>query len=209
MRASDHRGAASPRGGPSGRRTGDRPASLSPEERLSRFLAYVLRHHPEEVGLALDERGAADVDALLAAARSRPGLTGTTRDGLLALVTDHAAHRFELTADGRIRARYGHSLAQPIRYDPADPPAQLFYGTDATAAEQALIVGLFPAGRQYVHLSVDTPAAREVGRRHVDPPAVLCVDTAGAGRAGIAFYRGGATVWLADAIPATCLTRIE
>lgn len=184
------------------------PRRLSLDERLSRFLAYVLRHHPEEANLALDERGAADLDQVLDAVRARPGLAGVTRERLLAILDGPAAQRFEVTGN-RVRARYGHSLAQTIRYDPADPPADLFHGTDRASAERILAEGLKPGTRQYVHLSVDTPAAREVGRRHADDPAVLRVDTGRARQAGVCFYRAGAAVWLADAIPAECIAQAE
>ena len=194
-----------------GRPGSDRPERrrpLSLDERLSRFLAYVLRHHPEEANLALDERGAADLDEVLAAVRARPGLAGVTRERLLAILDGPAAQRFEVTGD-RVRARYGHSLAQAIRYDAADPPDDLFHGTDRASAERILAEGLQPGTRQYVHLSVDAPAAREVGRRHADDPAVLRIDTGRARQAGVCFYRASAAVWLADAIPAECIAQAE
>jgi putative RNA 2'-phosphotransferase len=203
MQEPDRRAAGRPGGSRSGR-----PEPLSLDERLSRFLAYVLRHHPEEAGLALDERGSADLNQVLDAVRARPGLAGVTRERLLALLAGPAAQRFEVTGD-RVRARYGHSLAQTIRYDAADPPADLFHGTDRVSAERILAEGLKPGARQYVHLSVDTPAAREVGRRHSDDPAVLRIDTGRARQAGVSFYRAGAAVWLADAIPPECIAQVE
>lgn len=203
MGEQDKRGGRPPRGAHRGR-----PAPLPVDERLSRFLAYVLRHHPEDAGLVLDERGSADLDPLVDAVRARPGLEDITRERLVALVTEQAAQRFELIGD-RVRARYGHSLAQPIQYEPADPPPDLFHGTDRADADQILAEGLKPAQRQYVHLSADTPAAREVGRRHSDDPAVLRIDTGRARQAGVRFYPAGAVVWLADAIPPDCITEVE
>jgi len=198
-----NRGGYGGRGGP---RRGRRPSG---DERLSRFLAFVLRHHPEEIGLELDERGACDLEALLEGVRQRPGLERVTREQVERVATTGAgAARFAIE-EGRIRARYGHSLDQPIRYEVADPPPMLFHGTTPETAEQVLADGLSAGQRQRVHLSVDTPAAREVGRRRCPEPVVLQVDTECAAKADVRFYRGGPAVWLADDIPPECITRAE
>jgi len=202
-----------PSGGPPyppGRRRG-RPygPERSGEERLSRFLSYVLRHHPEEAGLELDERGAADLDALVEAIRGQRGFAEVTREQIEALVASEPANRRFEIRENRIRARYGHSLAQPIQYEPAEPPEFLFHGTTPEEAEKILGEGLKPGERQRVHLSIDMPAAREVGRRRCETPVILQIDTASARKGDVAFYRGGSAVWLSDAIPPECITRAE
>lgn len=197
------------RGSPQGRRSGrGRPPVPSREERLSRLLAFILRHHPEQFGLELDERGAAGLEDLAAVVRQRPGLEDVTRERIERLVAERQPQRFEIEGD-RIRARYGHSLAQPIRLEAADPPPELFHGTSPEAAEACLVEGLKPGERQYVHLSIETPTAREVGRRRCPEPAVLRIDTAAARQAGVRFYQGGPIVWLSDPIPPECITRVE
>lgn len=186
-----------------------RPPRPSADERLSRFLAFVLRHHPEEAGLELDDRGSADLDAVVEAMHARPGLETVTRDKVERLAaTDEGAARFEIQGD-RIRARYGHSLTQAIQCEPGDPPADLFHGTTPESAEQILAEGLKPGDRQRVHLSVDTPSAREVGRRHCTDPVILRIDTAGAAKAGVRFYPAAPTVWLSDEIPPECIFRAD
>jgi putative RNA 2'-phosphotransferase len=178
------------------------------DERLSRLLAFVLRHHPEEADLALDEYGAAGIEELVAGGGARPGLESITRERIERLVADQSPPRFEILGD-RIRARYGHSLAQPIRYEPADPPDVLFHGTSPETAETILTEGLKPAQHQYVHLSSDTPTAHEVGSRHCPEPVILQIDTASARKGGVRFYPAGPTVWLSDPIPPECITRAE
>jgi len=206
---SRHRDGSRPRGRRDSRfGRGGRPPRPSPEERLSRLLAYVLRHHPEEFGLDMDTRGAVRLDALVEALRQRPGFEDLTRDRIETLVNaGPGAARFAIEND-TIRARYGHSLTQPIAYEEADPPALLFHGTTPAAAEEILAEGLTAGERQRVHLSVDTPAAREVGRRHCPEPVILEIDTECATKGGVRFYRGGPSVWLADDIPPQCITRM-
>jgi len=197
------------RGGHGRGRGSGRTRRPSREERLSRFLAFVLRHHPEEIGLELDERGAADLDALLEGVRARPGFETVNREQIERLVgSGPGAARFEITG-GRIRARYGHSLDRPIQYEEAEPPPLLFHGTTPETAAQVLAEGLKAGQRQRVHLSVDTPAAREVGRRRCRNPVILRIDTESAAKAAVRFYRGGPAVWLSDDIPPECITRIN
>jgi len=181
----------------------------SVDERLSKFLAFLLRHHPEIVNVALDERGAADLNALTTAVRTRPGFEEITRERIeLLATTGPAALRFEVIGN-TIRARYGHSLTQPIQYEPAEPPEHLFHGTTPERAAEILAAGLKPADRQRVHLSSDTPAALEVGLRRSPEPVILRVDTQCAQKAGVKFYCAGPAVWLSDEIPPGCIDRVE
>ena len=186
-----------------------RPPERSDEERLSRFLAFILRHHPEEVNLTLDGQGYIDLDVLTAAISGTPNFETVTRRQIEDFVSSGpAAQRFEITGN-RIRARYGHTLAQGIAYEPAAPPELLFYGATPQDADAILADGLKPVERQRVHLSVDAPAAREVGRHRCSNPVVLQVDTVCAQKGGAKFYSGGPAVWLSDEIAPQCITRAE
>jgi len=150
-----------------------------------------------------------DLDALTAAVTSTPGFESATRQKIVGLVSaGAAAQRFEIIGN-RIRARYGHTLPQTIAYEPADPPEFLFHGTTPDSADAILAEGLKPVERQRVHLSVDTPAAREVGRRRCPDPVILRIDTVCAQKGGAKFYRGGPAVWLSDEIASQCITRVE
>ncbi len=178
------------------------------QERLSRLLAFVLRHHPEDLGIELDEAGTAALDDLVAAFRQRSGLQDLTREDLERLLDNQPAPRYERRGH-RVRARYGHTFAPPVAYDPADPPPVLFHGTTPEAAERIFVEGLHPRERQYVHLSVDMPAAREVGRRRADPPVILQVDARGAAAAGHVFHRASPSVWLVRELPPEFVQRVE
>lgn len=108
--------------------------------------------------------------------------------------------RYEIDGD-RIRARYGHSVADRIERPSATPPPTLFHGTSAGVVPAILREGLRPMSRQYVHLSADRETAYAVGRRRRGEVVVLVVDAAAAHAAGVTFRLGGDGVWLADAVP--------
>jgi putative RNA 2'-phosphotransferase len=88
-----------------------------------------------------------------------------------------------------------------ISKEPIVPPAILYHGTTHKAAQIILKDGLKPMKRQYVHLSVDTDTAVQVGKRRDSEPAILKIDAAKAHSDGVKFYKGNDKVVLADYIP--------
>jgi putative RNA 2'-phosphotransferase len=55
--------------------------------------------------------------------------------------------------------------------------------------------------RQYVHLSLDTETALQVGKRRDADPVLLRIRALEAYKEGIRFYLGNDKVWLADTVP--------
>jgi putative RNA 2'-phosphotransferase len=167
--------------------------------RISKFLALVLRHEPERIGLTLDIEGWADVDELLAQA-ARAGLP-ISRAELDEVVRANPKQRFTLDAPAnRIRANQGHSLQVDLGLTPAEPPPQLYHGTSRTVAPVILAEGLRPMARRHVHLSPDAKTALAVGARH-GPPVALIVDSGRMHLDGYPFYRSVNGVWLTDLVP--------
>lgn len=176
-------------------------------ERLSRTLAHALRHEPWVYELEVDDEGWAPLDQLLQALRSkREAWSSLGRRDLEEMMRRSDKRRYEIRGD-RIRALYGHSLPGELSREPARPPDSLYHGTAPSAVASIRDEGLRPMGRQHVHLSVDRPTAREVGRRKADEPVILEVRAADAHRQGVSFYRGNERVWLADALPPEYLER--
>jgi putative RNA 2'-phosphotransferase len=118
-------------------------------------------------------------------------------------VVDHGSKQRFAVEDGRIRARYGHTIAVDEAYVPATPPDTLFHGTAERNLDSIMNKGLLPMGRRVVHLSTDVETARLVGRRHGGRTVIFRVDAARAARDGVTFYRGNDDTWLADAVPAS------
>ncbi|GAB4388633.1 MAG: RNA 2'-phosphotransferase [Thermodesulfovibrionales bacterium] len=168
------------------------------DERLSRTLAYALRHGPEDFGLALDEEGFVGLDDLLAALRRQRAFAEAAEEDVRRVVESGDKRRFEISG-GRVRALYGHS-ARKIRMTPEEPPDRLYHGTSPKEAGRTLRGGISPMGRRYVHLSADPGTALAVGRRHSPDPVILSIDAARAWSRGVRFYRANEDTWLCDQV---------
>ncbi len=167
--------------------------------KISRFMSLVLRHKPELVGLTLDAEGWTPVDDLLAAlARSGRPLT---RRMLERVVSENDKQRFTMSDDGqRIRANYGHSVQIDLGLEPREPPEVLFHGTASRSVGSIMARGIRPAGRRYVHLSIDEPTAAAVGRRH-GKPVVLGIRAQSMHERGFVFYCSESGIWLTHLVP--------
>ncbi|WP_454906543.1 RNA 2'-phosphotransferase [Variovorax gossypii] len=172
---------------------------MTPES-ASKFIAYVLRHAPESVGLRLDAEGWAYIDALVAGAVA--GGRDLARADVVQAVDSGTKKRYELSADGRrIRALQGHSTQQVSRgFEALAPPALLFHGTATRFLDAIRARGLLPGARQHVHLSADEATAVQVGRRH-GKAHVLVVDAGRMHALGHSFHCAENGVWLTAAVP--------
>jgi putative RNA 2'-phosphotransferase len=166
--------------------------------RLSRFLSFVLRHHPERIGLRLDGGGWAEVADLVD--RASAAGVGLTAETLAEVVATNDKQRFTFDVTGtRIRASQGHSITVDLDLVATPAPGRLYHGTGERAVESILAQGLTPQGRHHVHLSPDVVAAVAVGRRH-GRPAVFEVDSGRMQADGQVFYRSANGVWLAELV---------
>jgi putative RNA 2'-phosphotransferase len=172
--------------------------------KLSKFLALILRHQPERFALELDGEGWASLPEVMEIVQGLPNFRWATRADVMAVVEGEAGdgkRRFQVEG-GRIRAQYGHSIAQPIHYEPCVPPPLLYHGTSPRALASIRREGIRPMERQYVHLSPDRETAVRVGGRHDERPIVLTVRAGEAHAAGVEFYQADEAVYLSGCIPA-------
>jgi len=168
--------------------------------KLSKYMSYLLRHHPEKAGLSLDEEGFVLIDDLVEAISSNPRWSWVTRHHVIQVVTGDEKGRFQVVGE-KIRAAYGHSVEVRPKYERIKPPEILYHGTSRRAVPQIKREGLKPLKRRYVHLSPDWDTAFDVGRRHDEEPVVLEIRARDAYRAGIFFTRAAPKVYLSDPIP--------
>lgn len=169
-------------------------------KKLSQEISYALRHAPWEYELELDSEGFVPVEQLISALdeSGKHGRPITVSD-LEYIIENMDKRRFEIQGD-KIRALYGHSVPMHISKEPITPPSILYHGTTHKALGAIMKDGLKPMRRQYVHLSVDTDTASQVGKRRDAEPVILKIDAAKAHRDGVKFYKGNDKVVLADFI---------
>lgn len=173
----------------------------------ARFLAYVLRHGPEEVGLCLRPGGWLSVRELLLAFR-RHGRRMTESD-LQTIVRNDGKRRFTLSPDGQhIRAAQGHTIPVDLQLPNVEPPTTLYHGTARDTLNAIFLDGLKPMRRIHVHLSAEIETAAKVGNRH-GKEVILSIPAAKMFADGYAFYRADNGVWLTDHVPAQYLSFAE
>lgn len=164
----------------------------------SKFIALVLRHKPETIGITLDEHGWADVDALIAGISKTQKLD---REMLEEIVREDEKQRYIFNEDHtKIRASQGHSIAVDVELEEVVPPEILFHGTGAKFISSIDEQGLLPKNRLYVHLSADSETAKKVGSRH-GRPFLYTVLSGRMHADGYVFYRSANGVWLTKSVP--------
>ena len=176
------------------------------KDSTGKFIALILRHKPEAIGITLDEHGWADVDALIA------GIAKTRlfdREMLEEIVRTDEKQRYSFNEDGTlIRANQGHSIPVDVELEKKNPPAVLYHGTGKKYAESIEAQGLIPKSRLYVHLSADPQTAGKVGSRH-GSPVVYQIDTGRMAADGYDFYLSANGVWLTKAVPPEYLEKFS
>ena len=165
------------------------------QRRLSKAMAYMLRHHGPENGLSVDGQGFALTDKLAA-------LLKVDSADIVAVVEHPREPRFEIR-DDRVRALYGHSLDVRVESSIhiANPPVY-YHGTSWSSLDSIAPHGLTPMGRQMVHLANSVSEALDVGRRK-GVPIVLCIDGE---FPALATAEG---VWVTKKVPASSLSVVN
>ena len=173
---------------------------------LSKYIALILRHKPETIGITLDENGWASVSELLSGINA----SGNKIDmqTLEEIVAEDEKQRYSFNADKtKIRANQGHSINVDVELKKAEPPEILFHGTGEKFVPSIKSEGLKPKSRLYVHLSKDRETAVKVGSRH-GKPVVFEVNSSEMSRNGYEFFLSENGVWLTKIVPAEYLREL-
>jgi putative RNA 2'-phosphotransferase len=165
----------------------------------SKFLALILRHEPERVGLKVGEAGWVNVQELLKAVNSHG--VALSLEQLKHIVATSDKRRFAFSEDGqRIRANQGHSVEVDLQYAPQTPPEILYHGTAARFLPGIGKEGLQRMSRHDVHLSAETKVTLQTGARH-GKPALLVIRAGDMHRAGHVFRCSTNGAWLVNHVP--------
>jgi putative RNA 2'-phosphotransferase len=170
--------------------------------RVSRLMAYILRHSPEEFGLKPDREGFVPLDELVKALQTV--YPGVTEEFVREIVERDSKGRYEIR-NGKIRARYGHSFKVELDHE-EDYSRVLYHGTPRRNLDRILREGLRPMKRQFVHLTTSREEAIETGRRHGRDVVLLIIDAECLRRRGLKVYRAGKNVRIVERVPPECIT---
>lgn len=164
----------------------------------SRYIALILRHKPEVIGITLDEHGWARVDELIeGVGRTHP----IDMKMLEEIVRTDDKQRYAFNDDKTlIRANQGHSVEVEVELKEAVPPCILYHGTAEKFVSLINHSGLISKTRLYVHLSQTSETALTVGARH-GKPVIFEVDAARMHDDGYRFYLSANGVWLTKSVP--------
>ncbi len=171
---------------------------------VSKFIALILRHKPETIGITLDEHGWANVDDLIAGISKEYEFNMEMLEEIVA--TDNK-QRYSFNEDKTlIRANQGHSIPVDVELEKAAPPDILYHGTGEKYVSSIDEQGLIPKSRLYVHLSGDEETAYKVGQRH-GKPVIYTVKSGEMYRDGFIFYYSVNGVWLTKEVPVNYLRK--
>ena len=171
--------------------------------KLSQYLCFLLRHHPETLSLDMDEEGYVDVDELIRKV-NLAGRYHLTHESLEGLVQRDHKGRYRFTEDhSRIRAVQGHSIPwvkPPLLM--GEPPEILYHGTTAAALKQIRVEGIRKMERHAVHMQADERKAWLSALRWTGQEAVvLKIDAKTMSEAGYTFGMADNGVWCTEYVP--------
>ena len=173
------------------------------QDNTGKFIAFILRHHPESIGMKLDGHGWARTEDLIAGiAKSRP----FDMQMLEEIVRTDSKQRYSFNEDKTlIRANQGHSIQVDVELEQKTPPDVLWHGTGEKYVESINKIGLIPKSRLYVHLSKDYETAKAVGSRH-GKPVVYQINAKQMTEDGYPFYLSVNGVCLTKEVPVRYLS---
>ena len=164
-----------------------------------------MRHHPEAIGLELDNSGWVEI-ATLVSKGEKAGFK-ISESIIRHVVTISDKQRFKISDDGlRIRANQGHSVRVDLGLQAIEPPEFLYHGTAQHNLASICREGIKRSNRNHVHLSAERETAVKVSARH-GQAVVLIVMAAKMSKDGKQFFSSENGVWLTEFVAPEYLER--
>lgn len=176
---------------------------------LGVYLTFILRHRPQDIGIAMDTQGWVSVADLLEKAefKKKPITIEQLREEVA--TDDKGRFQFNSTCS-RIRCVQGHSVEHVIinlkPYTLITDP--LFHGTASKNVASILAQGIIKGKRKHVHISNNVATAKQVGQRHGEP-VVFEIDTYAMITHGYKFEQAENGVILTDHVPSRYIKLVE
>jgi putative RNA 2'-phosphotransferase len=160
--------------------------------KISKYFSYILRHHPEEIGIKMDKQGWVLIKDLINKTKD----FNLTYEIVEKVVQTDNKNRYSISENKkRIRANQGHSVKVNLGLKEKKPPKVLYHGTAERFLKQILLEGLKSMNRHDVHLSENKKTAIEVGKRY-GKPILLKIKSEEMHQEGISFCETDNNVWL-------------
>lgn len=173
---------------------------------IGKYIALILRHKPEVIGISLDEHGWANVQELIKGIGKKYDFD---MQKLEEIVKSDNKQRYSFNENKTlIRANQGHSVPVDVELEKKMPPDVLYHGTAVKYVDAIDEQGLISKSRLYVHLSADRDTATAVGKRH-GKPVIYKVLAGKMQKAGYDFFLSANGVWLTKSVPVEYLVKME
>ncbi len=171
--------------------------------KISKHLSYVLRHHPESIGITLDKNGWASVDSIIENSQNKIEFSF---EELEEVVKTSDKQRFKFSDDKKnIKANQGHSVEVDLQLPEIVPPFKLYHGTAQRFLPSIMKDGLKKMNRHHVHMysEENMNKAKDTGSRHQkgDDPVVLVIEAKQMNNEKYKFYKTENDVYLTDNVP--------
>ena len=186
--------------------------ALKNTDNVSRYLCFLLRHHPEAAELDMDPCGGwVLVDQLI----RNINAIGTYRlslEELQSIVATDRKGRYRFSEDGsRIKACQGHSIpwvTPELHILP--PPDFLYHGTNSEALQSIMRGGaILRMERHAVHMQADAAAAWKSARRWKGKtPVVIKIAASAMQQDGYVFSVSDNAVWFCETVPTSYITEL-
>ena len=168
------------------------------------YIAYLLRHAPDSLSLAMDAHGWVSVEELLARICAG-GKYRISREVLDEIVRTDNKGRFRYNDDGtKIKACQGHSISwvEP-ELAIGQPPEYLYHGTTEESWQKIRESGaIHKMGRHAVHMQAVEAKAWQSAKRWHRTPVVLKINAAAMDADGFVFGVSDNGVWCTESVPA-------
>jgi putative RNA 2'-phosphotransferase len=177
---------------------------------LSKYLCFVLRHHPEEIGEpheVMDVHGWVDVNKLIGAINDKRKYP-LSLSLLEKIVAEDNKERYRFNQDkSKIKCCQGHSIEwiEPeLTYK--QPPEFLYHGTTTDAMKKILASGYISKMKRHaVHMQADIEKARLSAERWHLTPVILKISALELYNNGVQFGVTENEVWCAEEIPSDAI----
>lgn len=172
-------------------------------EKLSIYLSYLLRHHPEDIGLEMDEHGWVSVEELIEKINAGQKYNIDT-DILNEIVAADTKGRYRYDEEKiKIKACQGHSISwvtPELEY--TEPPEFLYHGTTMEALNKIMASGeISRMSRHAVHMQVNKELAWKSAIRWKKEPVILKIAAREYLEAGAVFGKSENDVWCTEKVP--------